>query len=61
MTSLGWLFIVVGAIVNFLAKPFMERVLKKQAGDGVLYIVKTIGLCLVILGAAMIFLAGGKI
>ncbi len=61
MTSLGWLFIVIGAIVNFLAKPFMERILKKQVEDGVLYIVKTVGLCLVILGAVMIFLAGGKV
>lgn len=61
MISLGWVLIVVGALINFLAKPVMERIMKKDAEQNLLYVVKTTGMCLVILGAVMIFIAGGKV
>jgi len=62
VSIVGWVLIVIGALVNFLAKP----VLKKAAGEEEinetkLYTVKIVGMLLVIAGAAMIFVAGGKI
>ncbi len=61
MTSLGWILVVIGAIINFLTKPLSERLLKKELSEKALYLVKTAGMCLVILGAVMIFIAGGKV
>lgn len=61
MTSLGWILVVIGAAVNFLAKPLFERLGKGELPEKALYVTKTIGMCLVILGAVMIFLAGGKV
>ena len=62
MSPSGWFLIIIGALINFLAKP----VLKKRAGGEevsvkVLYTVKIVGLWLVIIGAAMIFIAGGRV
>ncbi|MBE7048714.1 MAG: hypothetical protein E7393_05025 [Ruminococcaceae bacterium] len=62
MTALGWILIVIGAIINFLLGPL----LKKQAVDGeinqkALYVGKIIAMWLVIFGAIMIFVAGGKV
>ncbi|MBQ9915408.1 MAG: hypothetical protein IJO50_04605 [Clostridia bacterium] len=61
MTSLGWILVVIGAIINFLTKPLSERVLKRELPEKVLYLIKTAGMCLVILGAVMIFVSGGKV
>ena len=63
MTVLGWLLIIVGALINFLAKPVLQKVQKgaEDPEQKVLYGVKIVGLCLVIAGAVMIFIAGGKV
>ncbi|MBE7021795.1 MAG: hypothetical protein E7414_01050 [Ruminococcaceae bacterium] len=60
MTVLGWVLLLIGALITFLAKP----VLQKKAGDGemsqkALYMIKTAGMWIVIAGAILIFLAGG--
>ena len=59
-----WLFIIVGALVTYLAKPILSKKLSGEDDESVnseriLYITKLIGMVLVIIGAAMIFIAGG--
>ncbi len=61
MIPLGWILIVVGALINFLAKPVLQKACQSDPEQKILYVVKVIGLCLVILGAVMIFMAGGKV
>ena len=63
MTMLGWILVVIGALVNFLAKPMLNKISKtdNDPEQKLLYTVKILGLCVVIAGAIMIFLAGGKI
>lgn len=65
MTASGWILVVVGGLVNYLAKPLLtKKTSSEEKGDPdqkLLYTVKLIGLCLVIAGAVMIFLAGGKV
>lgn len=62
MSAIGWVLIVIGALINFLAKPVLQ---KKQGEQEIcektLYTVKIVGLLLVIAGAALIFVAGGKV
>lgn len=58
---LALVLIAVGAVINFLVPP----IIKKKAGqnDNVqnkIYIVKSIGLVLVIVGCIIFFLLGGK-
>ncbi len=61
----AWLLIIVGALITFLVKPIItkkqenldELALEKQ--NKIIYITKIIGMWLVIIGAAMIFIAGG--
>ena len=61
----AWLLIIVGALITFLVKPILARkqenldeiALEKQ--NKIIYITKIIGMWLVIIGAAMIFIAGG--
>ncbi len=53
--------ITVGAIINFLVPP----VIKKKSGDSeeaqkVIYLVKSFGLILVIIGCIIFFWLGGK-
>lgn len=53
--------IVVGAIINFLVPP----VIKKKSGDSVetqkaIYLIKSFGLVLVIIGCIIFFWLGGK-
>ncbi|MBQ3119073.1 MAG: hypothetical protein IJC10_04855 [Clostridia bacterium] len=53
--------ILVGAIINFLVPP----VIKKKSGDNeetlkTIYIVKSLGLILVIIGCIIFFWLGGK-
>lgn len=62
MTVSGWVLLIVGALVYFLSGP----VLTKMAAGGevsqkALYVVKIVGMWLVIIGAAMIFIAGGRV
>lgn len=58
---LPWILIVLGAIITFMVKPILknkytneEQYLKK------LYLYKSIGMWLVVIGAVMIFWAGGN-
>ncbi len=53
--------ILVGAIINFLVPP----VIKKKSGDSeetlkTVYVVKSLGLILVIIGCIIFFWLGGK-
>ncbi len=66
MTNLAaWVLIFVGAIITFAIKPLLSRKTdeadetEKQALDKKIYILKIIGMWLVILGAAVIFISGG--
>ncbi len=63
MTVFGWILIAIGALVNFLAKPVMNKIpsVSKDPDQKLLYVVKILGSCVVIAGAIMIFFAGGKI
>lgn len=62
MSVIGWVLIIIGALVNFLAKPVLQKASGTQEEDEKkLYTVKIIGMLLVIAGAAMIFVAGGKV
>lgn len=63
MTVFGWILVVIGALVNFLAKPVLNKIpdAGKDPDQKLLYIIKILGSCVVIVGAIMIFFAGGKI
>ncbi len=62
MIAAGWTLIVIGGLINFLAKPVLKKTTGRQeVSEKILYTVKTTGLWLVIAGAAMIFIAGGKV
>ena len=61
MTVSGWILLVAGALVNFLAKPILAKTKSAEVNEKTLLIIKTIGLWLVIVGAVMIFIAGGKV
>lgn len=60
----SWVLIVLGALFTYLVKPL---VLRKLAADEeaqqkqykLIYILKIVGMWLVIIGAVMIFIAGG--
>lgn len=67
MTNLlSWVLILIGAAVTFLVKPFLVRSVgenpdedAQKALDKKIYISKIIGMWLIIIGAAIIFIAGG--
>lgn len=67
MTNLlSWALILIGAAVTFLVKPFLVRSAgenpdedAQKALDKKIYISKIIGMWLIIIGAAIIFIAGG--
>ncbi|MBQ4517365.1 MAG: hypothetical protein II997_02125 [Clostridia bacterium] len=62
MSAIGWILIIIGALINFLAKPVLQKASGEQGLDEkTLYTVKTVGMLLVIAGASMIFVAGGKV
>lgn len=63
MITAGWVLIILGALINFLAKPLLQRKggAESSVSQKVLYTVKIMGMWLVIAGAAMIFIAGGRI
>ena len=53
--------IVIGAVVNFLVPPIIKK--KSSQNDNVqnkIYIVKSLGLILVIIGCIIFFWLGGK-
>ena len=56
-----WILIVVGAIINFLVPVLLKK--NSNADDAVMnkiYITKSTGLILVVIGCVMIFWLGGK-
>ncbi len=66
MTIFPWALIIIGALITFLAKPVLIRKNGSAQDDDTrstlnkqIYVVKIIGMWLVILGAVMIFIAGG--
>ncbi|MBE7041213.1 MAG: hypothetical protein E7400_04530 [Ruminococcaceae bacterium] len=62
MTTIGWILVIIGALVNFLAKPVLNKISNNNDPEQkLLYIVKILGLCVVIVGAVIIFMVGGKI
>ena len=61
MQIVSWVLIILGAVINFLVpvllkkgKEVTEEVMKK------IYVVKSIGLILVVIGCVIIFWLGGK-
>ena len=60
MTTIAWILLVVGAVINFLVPPICKKA-GRELSENALYIVKICGLLLVIIGAVMIFIAGGKV
>lgn len=65
MNILPWALIILGAAVTFLVKPLLLRGSKptdeqaQRRQNKLIYITKIIGMWLVIIGAVMIFIAGG--
>ncbi|MBQ4516743.1 MAG: hypothetical protein II978_08140 [Clostridia bacterium] len=61
----AWLLIIVGALITFLVKPILAKNQEEldessqEKQNKIIYITKIIGMWLVIIGAAMIFIAGG--
>ena len=61
----AWLLIIVGALITFLVKPILTKnkeelnEANQEKQNKIIYITKIIGMWLVIIGAAMIFIAGG--
>ncbi len=61
----SWALIIVGAIITFLVKPLLSRNVDitndaaRQALNKKIYISKIVGMWLVIIGAAVIFISGG--
>ena len=60
MTTWGWILLLIGAVVNFLVPPLCKKA-GRELSEKALYIIKIFGMWLVIIGAAMIFIAGGKV
>ncbi|MBE7035046.1 MAG: hypothetical protein E7402_02845 [Ruminococcaceae bacterium] len=61
MSNWAWVLIVVGGLLNFLAGPILKKTVGDSASQKALFSIKITGLLLVIIGAANIFIAGGKI
>jgi len=62
MTALGWILLIIGALITYLAKPLLaKKAADGQANQTVLYWVKLVGMWVVIVGAVLIFIAGGKV
>lgn len=65
MNILPWALIIIGAAVTFLVKPLLLRGSEdadeetQLRQNKLIYISKIIGMWLVIIGAVMIFIAGG--
>ncbi len=61
MKSLSWILIILGAVINFLVPVVLKKRAESQESvmKGI-YVVKTFGLILVIIGCVIIFWLGGK-
>ena len=61
MKPLSWILIILGALINFLVPVVLKKRAKSQESVmKSIYVVKTIGLILVIIGCVIIFWLGGK-
>lgn len=62
-TTVGWILVIIGALINYLAKPVLKKMksANEDSEQKLLYTIKIVGLCVVIAGAVMIFMAGGKV
>lgn len=61
MKIIPWVLIVVGAVLNFLVPVFLKKSAPSpDAVMGKIYVTKSAGLILVIIGCIMIFWLGGK-
>lgn len=59
--TVAWILMIVGAFINFLVPVALKK--KAESVDSVMnkiYVVKSMGLILVIIGCVMIFWLGGK-
>ncbi len=62
MTAIGWILLVIGALITFLAKPILQKKAEnEEINQKALYLAKIIGMWVVIIGAIMIFIAGGTV
>ncbi|MBR6728606.1 MAG: hypothetical protein IKL80_00455 [Clostridia bacterium] len=60
MVISGFVLLIIGALITFLAKPVLQKAAKNgELNMNALYIVKVIGMWIVIIGAGLIFIAGG--
>lgn len=67
---IAWGLLIVGAVVTFGAKPFLKLVSgesganeeneENKSGENNVYVIKTIGMLAVVVGAVIIFLQGGS-
>lgn len=51
--------LAVGALLCYGAKPFIQKVLKKEADDKRIFQVKLLGLGIAIIGIVLLFIIGG--
>ena len=58
---IAWIFVIIGALMTFLVKPIIsKKVEDEELIEKYTYIIKTIGMWLVIIGALAIFFLGGN-
>lgn len=58
---IAWACIIVGALLTFLVKPVLsKKISDEEVLEKKIYIFKTIGMWLVIIGAVAIFILGGS-
>ena len=58
---IAWAIIIIGALLTFLVKPVLsKKVSDEELLEKYIYILKTIGMWLVIIGAIAIFIFGGS-
>ena len=59
---IAWIFVIIGALMTFLVKPIIsKKVEDEELIEKYTYIIKTIGMWLVIIGALAIFFLGGNL
>ncbi|MBE7010029.1 MAG: hypothetical protein E7418_00895 [Ruminococcaceae bacterium] len=62
MMAWGWTALIIGALITFLAKPILQKKAEEgKVNEQTLYLVKIVGMWVVVAGAIMIFIAGGTV
>ncbi len=57
---IAFVILIIGAVIAFCAKPFLKLILgADNVKDSHIYIMKILGLLVVIVGAAIVFISGG--